>query len=536
MSSFEPRKWFVMVRTEKCRDDQGFSILEVVIAAALLFFVTTAILGLLAATTNMSASAKGRAAITNAVSSAMDRVRAIPFDKVAVGGSGLVPASETVVIGGYTVTLTYTVSDFTNSTNATKRGTKEIQIVAVASRPGLPSVTSTTLVAVRDSAGGFTAASTSTAEPLTVAFGPLSPPSQAVLYSNQEAGQGTLVIDATAESMDGNVTKFDFYVDTDLLQDTNITFSNKATHNVSPLAPTATWSFNWNTLQVDGSGDRMVQDGMRLVRIHAEDDQGNVKETTRSFMVDNDPPDAPGSPYLYRTAPGTGMDQVLAFGWTNALDGTDPVFSYQGQLFENLAGGSTLDSWSQVGTDRTAPAAGLAAAPFAQYGFQVRSVGPSPRVLTSSYIQTASQVTSPVISGTCTVSKATGGILGGANGLWTFSNVLSVPKPRFPYESGSLVVQILRTPPPPASASLVDVTTAAQAAWTAGNAYSYTDSMTFTGPKNSNPQQGSYRLRVTITPLGYDSGSRVLQSNRVLTYASTSSLPTPNPIAMVQTW
>lgn len=531
MSSFEPRKWFVMVRNDKCRDEQGFSVLEVVIAAALLFFVTTAILGLLAATTNMSASAKGRAAITNAVSSAIERVRALPYDKVAVGGSGLVPPTDTLVIGGYTVTLTYTVSDFTNSTGA-KRGTKEITIVAVATRSGMASVTSTTVVAIRDTAGGYTLASTSTADPLTIAFGTLSPPAQAALYSNQVATGGTLVIDADAVSDTGNVTRFEFYVGDVLLQDTNITFSNKAQHDVSPAAPTATWSFNWNTLQVDSSGVRMVADGSRVVTIKAFDDQGGTPAVaTRSFLVDNDPPDAPTAQYLYRTA-GTGMTQQLALGWTNAMDGSDPVAVYEGRLMENLAGGSTVGSWSQVGSNYNVPATGVTTNPFAQYAFEVRSVGPSPRTLTSAYVQTASQVTSPVITGTCTVAKTTSG----ANGTWTFTNALSMPKPRFPYDANSLVVQVLRTAPGASTSTVVDVTTAAKAAWAAGNPYAYSDAMTYTGPKNSNPQQGNYRLKVTITPLGYDTGARVLQSNKVLTYATTSALPSPNPIAMVQAW
>src|SRR5512139_635268 len=65
-------------------DDSGMSVVEVVVASFILFFVLTAVLGLIGATTKSSISARQRTAMTNAVSSYIEHVRALPFDQVAL--------------------------------------------------------------------------------------------------------------------------------------------------------------------------------------------------------------------------------------------------------------------------------------------------------------------------------------------------------------------------------------------------------------------------------------------------------------------
>ena len=70
------------------RRDDGFTVVELVIAAAILFFAMTALVGLLGASTSMTASAKSRSVLTNAISSELERIRALRIEEVDYSTSG----------------------------------------------------------------------------------------------------------------------------------------------------------------------------------------------------------------------------------------------------------------------------------------------------------------------------------------------------------------------------------------------------------------------------------------------------------------
>src|SRR5512135_2825737 len=94
-------------------DDAGMTVVEVVVASFILFFVLTAVLGLVGATTRTSISAKQRTAMTNAVSSYIEYVRSLPFDQVALtNGSPSGRVEPTVVKrdGAFTITITNTLA------------------------------------------------------------------------------------------------------------------------------------------------------------------------------------------------------------------------------------------------------------------------------------------------------------------------------------------------------------------------------------------------------------------------------------------
>ena len=89
-------------------DDSGMTVVEVVVASFILFFVLTAVLGLVGATTQTSVSAKQRTAMTNAVSSYIEHVRSLPFNRVALSTDnppGDVEPSIIKAEGAFTITL-----------------------------------------------------------------------------------------------------------------------------------------------------------------------------------------------------------------------------------------------------------------------------------------------------------------------------------------------------------------------------------------------------------------------------------------------
>jgi Tfp pilus assembly protein PilV len=114
------------IRSTATQRDEGFTLVEVVVAASILFFVLTAVLGLVMATNQMTVLAKERASVTNLISSRLDWIRSQPFTWVAQTNL----ASETTTTAdGFTVTLTYTVTDKSHV-----NGTKEVRVVASATK------------------------------------------------------------------------------------------------------------------------------------------------------------------------------------------------------------------------------------------------------------------------------------------------------------------------------------------------------------------------------------------------------------------
>ena len=173
--------------------DEGMSIVEVVIASFILFFVLTAIIGLVWTTTEMGVNAKQRSAATNVMTSHMEWIRSLTFDEVAIQGtetSAAIPAQRTRTIEGFTVVLTTTVTDGGS-------GVKEVQVDAVASGPGYPTLRMSQHASIRDYKSGLTSVSTNTG--LRVRFGYSSPPEDTVVYSAYYGNNSLLYIDADVD-------------------------------------------------------------------------------------------------------------------------------------------------------------------------------------------------------------------------------------------------------------------------------------------------------------------------------------------------
>jgi len=96
---------------ERARRDDGMTIVEVLAAAVIMFIILTAALGLIGQTLSTGIQSKQKAVFNNVVNSYIERVQAMDFEKVVVGGGpGELASSETTVVGGYTIVITPTVT------------------------------------------------------------------------------------------------------------------------------------------------------------------------------------------------------------------------------------------------------------------------------------------------------------------------------------------------------------------------------------------------------------------------------------------
>lgn len=115
--------------SHRLRDDGGFGITEVLVAAVILFMVLTAVLGLVAQTTMMGLESQGLSAVSNAINSYVERVRALPFPQVATGPLGKV-AEETTTVAGFEVNIRPTVRRGANPS------LKNLVLAITVERPG----------------------------------------------------------------------------------------------------------------------------------------------------------------------------------------------------------------------------------------------------------------------------------------------------------------------------------------------------------------------------------------------------------------
>ena len=401
--------------------DDGMSIVEVVIAAFILFFVLTAVIALVWTTTQMGVSAQERTVITNILSSHMEWVRSLDYDQVGIQGSepsATIPSQVTRTMQGFTVVITTTVTEGSP-------GVKEVQVDAVASGPGFPSLTMSQHASIRDYDSALTA-TTQSAGP-RIRFGTSTPTQDTVVYSAYYGNSSLLYIDAKVEVDSENpeavISELKFTCSGNMLRDGNTIHANVALWQ--PMTPTVEQRFRWNTEQVDNTGEPdAIADGWRYVRIEATDSDGNPPASVeRRFLVDNDAPDVPTSAF----------SQVMSatearLGWVSAKDGTDDAWEYGVKIFKINSTGdpvlqNSLDAYGQPIDFKVNPSAFIhsstnppaaPATPFSRYTASVRAI--SPRLLASEYVDivptgyvsggTKAYTTRPLLTGTSSTTYA----------------------------------------------------------------------------------------------------------------------------------
>lgn len=487
------------------------SVIEVVIAAFILFFVLTAVLGLVSTSTRMGISAKERSAITNAMSSHMEWIRSLDFDEVALQGStpsATVPAQTTVSIDGFTVVITTTIADAV-------RGVKEVQIDAVATHPGYSSMTMSQSVSIRDYRSGMTQMVNKTGPRIDWAG---TPPEGTVVYSKYVVGGTPLDIEVDIETGVEGVPIADvrMYCSGQLLRDG--TSVNSAVAAWQPMEETFSESFNWSTLQPDDEGNPdAIEDGWRTIRIEATDADGNRSVKERRFLVDNH---APGDPI--GTAPSGATVQVMSdiearLGWSVVKDGTDDSWGYGVKIYKVDSVGdpvlqNSVDAEGQALDYRITPTAYIqSTTAFSRYTAAVRAY--SPRLMTTDYASLGTYVTYPRLSGTSITTYA------GKNAARTSTTVVNLSVTPATFGCSSIRYDLYRS---------LDPANFGGTAYQTNVGTNFTESIVKAVGKFGTPDPYYYRYKITYTASGSTSaGSQTIWSNVVGPTTATENVSTP---------
>lgn len=489
------------------RRDDGFSVAEVVIAAAVLFFVLTGVVGLMGASSQMSVQAKQKSVLVNAVASEIDSIRAMPFDQIQSGSIEREMNGVSIVIDMTVETKQSLGTDFY----------KRVIIDASGTMQG-KTLTYRTTAAIRNPENNMTL--TTDPDAPQIEFASEAPAADEVLFGSERLAGGAINLRTRAYSPVGSLEEVRYGVENQVLVQ-----SSGSPALFTPSGNPYFASPSWNTLS---SG---VADGFQTVSVTVEDDQQRTATVKRRYIIDNQPALAPGTPT------GEGIDaSSLSLSWPAARDGgvgDDPSAWYWASQYEYiiyrepLTGGGSPTSWPiakseivhagetpAVAIMNAGPISGVAVVaepgpaltratrPFSRFFVRVKSG--RPRGIGTAYADSAQLIVSrPEII--CDSSAQSSVAVGGKSGsTYPFTVTLNVTKPNFPHTgTPTYVVQSL------------DLTNAS-AVWTnmlsAQTGSDQNGYRVLTGSKNLSLKRYAFRVLVTgVTPSGYSPGGTLPQ-------------------------
>lgn len=408
--------------------DDGMSVLEIMIAAVILFIVLTGVLGLVGTTTMMGVDAKQRNVMVNALNAYIERVQSLPFDSVDLEANGGILASEeTTRVGEFTITIRPGVEDGSNE------ALKNLTVSITISAPQRASVSMSTTVPIRDRSQFLTQANRSPETDPSIAFiDAYTPPEGAVVWDSSCLGAtGVLKLAVEATASEGRtITNVALWIDDSYVA--KDTLLNPATWN--PATQTFTEStFVWDTRQTEDIVQEdgvtyipveIIADGMRTVSAYVLDDQGVSVYTVRHLLVDNHAPGIPGVPVTT-----VGSNTSATLNWLKSSDGTTDSDHYQVRMFKQPLDDTgpvlPFEHWPEVtvGTPTGTSLAYTTGTSFSRYYPVVRAL--SPRPLASAYTTgTPIFVTRPLITGGYTITQS--------NKVYTVTSTLTCSAPTFP--------------------------------------------------------------------------------------------------------
>ncbi len=484
-------------------DEDGMTLVEIVVASVILFIILTGVLGLVLQTTRTSAQAKQQNVLTNAISSYTEWLNTLPFEKVDLVGhtdDGVLEPEHTIEEPPYTIIFRPTVTPGANPT-ATKDVHIDVEIIRV---DGWSQQISTSVI-IRDRTQFMTQASVDPADRPTVSFLPGTPPDGEVVWEEDWAG-GKLDIKIEAHAAEGReIATVKYY-----LEYGNTPLENKggalAQWTVNDPSFNSNFAsspnpFYWYTLQsqtdADGTVRRVAADGLHTIIVEVTDDRGASTRIHRTFIVDNEIPPVPG-PLSFTDKKGS----TTVITWQTVQDGTAPAAGYELEIRRQV-GPTTwpidVDPNPTVETNSYT----LTHPTFSRYAARARSF--SARPLYSDFCAWQVFVTRPLVSGTYRVEKGTGG---GEGNFWRVTSDLTVTPPDFP-TTGTTTY----------SFHLVDNGNLVDPPLYSGPDNTFTHTVQINGnPRQSNYPLTQYACVVTYTPDGYGGGTQTtIRSNTVLT-------------------
>jgi len=352
----------------KCmRNDEGFSLVEVMFAAVIAFFMLTAMFGVVVASAGGSRSASVESVGTAVGNQMIEQVRSLEYVNIGIVGgdpAGTLLADETVVSHGQSFTVHRVVTwidDPSNGGTPNDRDYKYVHITVQGPEGGVQDYETY----VRDRSG-------ESPQPPSVAFDNTVPPQNSIIFHpygatadavwpnlsySASSDQGMPVfLNGSAESTGaaGVITRFEFWVDGRLLMnpgiidDPNVVeddttgtrwFSDYAAWlpnsmqflnepRTTPAGATIGYpfadGFPINSLALDTSGSRIIPDGWRTFRVMAWASSGSRDYKTLNLFVDNDPPSWEATPTI---VPPTRMADIdvgkFTVNWQTPTDGVD---------------------------------------------------------------------------------------------------------------------------------------------------------------------------------------------------------------------
>lgn len=390
----------------RIRSEDGFTVAEVVIAAAIMFVVLTAIIGLMGSSTQMTVQAKQKTTLVNQVSSVIDEIRSASFTDIDswAGERTYYPDG----VNGLVV-----VVDTTIETKLDK-GKPYLKVVTINALGTFQDDTFhyDTRVSIRNPEFGSTMASDPDAPQVEFLDG--TPPADEILVGSQRYGsdgsgsKGSINIYTRAYGPADPLALVKYEIAGAPMTSNSGGAGVVFTPDTNPfLAPSTTWNTAQTTV-VDGSTVLKYADGFQTISVTAEDASHRTATARRRFILDNREADAPGIPYAI---PLNSCSMVL--GWAAARDGgtgADSIGWYWASRYEYsvyrepLSGGtSDITTWPRALVDykvagntiaqaiqnrgpftvRTAVAATSTPAlsrvnlPFSRYFVRIRSGGPT---------------------------------------------------------------------------------------------------------------------------------------------------------------
>lgn len=342
-----------LARRLHCADDAGMTIIEVLVASAVLLLALTAMLGLLMMSTGLSARARAQALAVKTANSLIEQVRGLKYSDLTQTRLDQLASAASGTIGGMTVyveastTPTWTPSQ---SPSVDPPAYQQVRILVRVTGPGFKSFTFSTGTFVKDWSGaGSSSAATGTPALLpTVQFDADTPPAGATARPIW----GAVHVGATGVSNMTDVVLTQIYVK----------WLTSILASSTPTGMTGSCSGLWDT-----SG---VAEG-RVVTIYAEtwDALFGQDSKSRDFIIDNAKPLAPSGITLVSTTANTSS----AWSWSQVMDGLTAAPDYAITWYYQNAYGD----WIGTSVTPVVPtSANLATTAFGHYYPAVAARGP----------------------------------------------------------------------------------------------------------------------------------------------------------------
>lgn len=490
---------------ERFASDSGMTIVEVVVASAILFFIMTALIGLVGRTTSMAAQARQMNDVNNAVSTYVEWMRGLPF--VALDSI----ESTTIAAGDYTVQIVPTVEASDNEY------LKNVWLGVTVTAPNGFIKAINEMVVIHDRDQYMTQSSQGPTTDPTVVFLAASPPDQTVVWLNNglsywKDSSGvtrSLQVSARAFATEGRTVDEVYFQ----LEDTYDLKDAITGDTARWLYPTWTDSplVNIHLGQLDSDGVPIFREGLRTLQVFVKDSNGVIRQDVRQYLVDNRKPDT--YPWPVSFTDNGPADRWIT--WPLVMDGTTPAAEYISAIARQPATGSaTTSTWISSGTYRgRATAWKFPGLPMSRY-YGVTAAA-SPRNLWSTISPSYFIVTRPTLTGTYDVQKRLTTPKG-----WTVTTSLVVTAPSFEstetkyewYEGSTLTTT------------------------TASNTYT-PPAVTVEGDPATTPFPArSYSVVVTTRPLGYPSGTANAAVSRTSNTVTTVANPTGTYTFTEGTW